>query len=302
MNNFICIFSLVLALTIVTVQSTENLTAPVYATYFQDIIPDDRIVKSVPQPELPHGRTGTGRIFRGKDVSLDKQNEYKYQCKLVTKKPRGVFGCGGTIIGTRLVLTAAHCLYNGLYTTVYFGLLNQYDRKSAQQQRLHPSDWIMHPKYDDTEIRNDVALLLLPLPIQFNDIIGKVILPPANHLCPHFAGSSVIISGWGALDDANSAPKILQYANVKVAPPEQCQSIYTTAFLRESMICADATNAGTCQGDSGGPMIWNNNGHPTVIGVVSFGAENCEHSTHRVFTCVARFVKWIIMHGQNHFL
>ena len=41
------------------------------------------------------------------------------------------------------------------------------------------------------------------------------------------------------------------------------------------MICADGMNKNTCGGDSGGPLLANINGKFTLVGITSWGPEEC---------------------------
>ena len=60
------------------------------------------------------------------------------------------------------------------------------------------------------------------------------------------------------------------------------------------MICASFGCKDTCSGDSGGPMTYFINGKPTLVGVTSWGSEQCGTTGYPgVYTEVAAYVNWI---------
>ncbi len=66
------------------------------------------------------------------------------------------FMCSATMITKRVVLTAAHCAQDavGNYTVIFGSTVNSSTRRSVSEK------WV-HPQYNSTYIRNDIALLRL---------------------------------------------------------------------------------------------------------------------------------------------
>ena len=88
--------------------------------------------------------------------------------------------CGGTIIDELTIVTAAHCIVSQdpSKTRVYVGL---HDRsKLSKSDYYTPSNIYIHPKYDKTNIRNDIAVIQLETNITFSDRVSPVCLPRAN--------------------------------------------------------------------------------------------------------------------------
>ncbi|KAF4517251.1 hypothetical protein B566_EDAN011635 [Ephemera danica] len=92
--------------------------------------------------------------------------------------------------------------------------------------------------------------------------------------------------------------KELRYVNVTVITNRECKNSFGP-IITSSKLCTDSLNAngneGTCNGDSGGPLIITepSDGEPTLIGVVSFGAESCEAGVPSAYTRVTSHLDWI---------
>lgn len=71
--------------------------------------------------------------------------------------------CGGTVIGDRWILTAAHCTYGAVNITVKLGAHDVSANSSdANQQAFLAKSFITHPLWRYGDVENDVALIELP--------------------------------------------------------------------------------------------------------------------------------------------
>lgn len=85
-------------------------------------------------------------------------------------------------------------------------------------------------------------------------------------------------------------PKILQYTELKTMSTLSCLKTYPFLIFRRSVICVEGEEErSACQGDSGGPLISND----SLIGLTSFGSQNCPEGAPQVFTKIAKYAKWI---------
>ncbi len=84
--------------------------------------------------------------------------------------------CGGSIISSSWVITAAHCIrdYKASQIKIYAGSIRL---RSGNQNRV-ASRVIMHPFYQSARYENDIALLQLSSPLTMNDSnIGVICIP-----------------------------------------------------------------------------------------------------------------------------
>ncbi|CAD5125951.1 DgyrCDS14133 [Dimorphilus gyrociliatus] len=214
-------------------------------------------------------------------------NEFPYQVSIYIFK---VHNCGGVILNTNWVLTAAHCVSSG--STIGVEVLSGYHKRSqphGPEQTSNVLQIINHEEYEDPlEHSNDIALLRLATPLVFNENVA----PACSPRSVDYVDKIVTISGWGGTYSGSPATDELRYTNVRVWSNTDCEGPYPDE-IDDSMICASAPGRDTCQMDSGGPMAFNNNGKFEIVGLTSWG-EGCALPTHPgVYAKVSVQLDWI---------
>lgn len=108
-------------------------------------------------------------------------NQYPWMALLMY---RDQFYCGGSVINSRYVLTAAHCIDKFDISKMSVRIL-EHDWKSTNEtktQDFKVEYTLKHIGYSTTNYNNDIALIKLKTPIRFQDSMRPVCLPePSNY-------------------------------------------------------------------------------------------------------------------------
>ncbi|QDE70355.1 peptidase S1 [Myxococcus xanthus] len=90
--------------------------------------------------------------------------------------------CGGSLIrvGNKdesdIVVTAAHCVYDGTSGLTVVAGAHNFNRPSPSQQVVAARKTVYHPEYDPDTTANDVAVVVLDKPIKFTSAVQPVCL------------------------------------------------------------------------------------------------------------------------------
>ncbi|NWY63450.1 TRY2 protein, partial [Chionis minor] len=113
-------------------------------------------------------------------------NSVPYQVSLNS----GYHFCGGSLIASQWVLSAAHCYKSRIQ--VQLGKHNLALTESTQQL-ISSAKVIQHPSYSSRTLDNDIMLIKLATPAKLNRAVQTVPLPTS---CVA-TGTTCLISGWG---------------------------------------------------------------------------------------------------------
>ncbi|XP_071050951.1 phenoloxidase-activating factor 1-like isoform X2 [Onthophagus taurus] len=198
--------------------------------------------------------------------------------------------CGGVLINNLYVLTSGHCVDE---LKLNFKLkLNTHNRFSSNQIILNQKNIIRHPNYakeSTNNIINDLALIKLETPINFEDKIYPICLPHPSSDYTRKIGS---ILGWGLNENATTS-NVLKRGEVQIMSEDYCLKSMVGKFYHESMLCGFSNSSDACQGDSGGPLFYqNSDGQHELIGLISWGFL-CGTEMPGIYTKIAHFMDWI---------
>jgi len=214
------------------------------------------------------------RLLRIVGGVATEKHEYPWQVVVTssdTDMPSGF--CGGSILSSRTILTAAHC-FNREPAMDHTVVVAEHDWTVTGdgEQRMKVCNSVDHPNYDDKTINYDFAILTLCEDIVFNKNASPVCLPskPEND----YANVPAIVSGWGHNAEGFNQLEQLMEVNVNTTTNTECKAAYSPSEITDSMICASNPGKDSCGNDSGGPLITDEGGYYSQIGVVSWG-EGC---------------------------
>lgn len=239
-------------------------------TPINETIPEN--IRDEFKSKLSGTKSKSGRIAFGKTpypgqfpymALLNIRTNYKYQ---------SVMSCGGTLVSSNFILSAASCLQSVRAIDIWMG---SNDRNTLTIHR-NGIGYVNNPLYKSIGSENsehDISIIRLQYPVA----LTPVQLPKKCSICDSFEGVLMITAGWGGTTN-------LMYTQVTGAPISQCGSIRSDKF-----ICAKGLeNSGNVLGDNGGPLLSAN----TIIGVVSF-QYGYGSNKYNGYTRVDRYLDWV---------
>ncbi|XP_048001508.1 CLIP domain-containing serine protease HP8-like [Leguminivora glycinivorella] len=203
--------------------------------------------------------------------------------------------CGGTLIGKRHVVTAAHCAK--IKAHMYKVRLGEYNLRTkkdcvegvcSKTTEIEVTDVTIHPSYDGSS--HDIAVLTLGSDAPYTDFIRPICFPSTPA-----ANATFVTAGWGEV------PKTNEYSDVKkkIEPLPQwnftdCVNAYKYTDLPQDVICAGgADGIDTCRGDSGGPLVQHKM-RAELAGVTSKGFVVCgTEGKPGIYTNFLTYVDWV---------
>ena len=172
--------------------------------------------------------------------------------------------CGGSVISSTWVITAAHCVQGEQANKVKVVTGRTNLGNTSQGQSIQAAQIVVNPNYDGHGF--DAALIRLSTATT----APPITVATASHDSFEVAGTVLRVIGWG--DQTNTlgltATNQLREVDVKVVADNQCGQT-NFGFDAPTGVCASDILKDSCQGDSGGPMF--HNATRVLIGLVSYG-------------------------------
>ncbi|XP_030554491.1 trypsin alpha-like [Drosophila novamexicana] len=234
-----------------------------------------------------HISRSNNRIVNGVPISI---RDAPWQ---VSIQALGHHICGGSIISSKTIITAAHCV---LYIPAFLLQVragSKYWNRGGQL--LHVAQVKRHPNYGTNPTKNDIAIVRLDQRLNYTRNSYRIRLAKETPK----RGTVASVSGWGLQNEnATVGSRNLQMATLRIIDRRTCQmSKYAILGKKvyKGMICATSSARDACQGDSGGPLVVDNQ----LVGIVSWGI-GCARKGHPgVYTDVAHYREWIFKYVRR---
>ncbi|EDW78198.1 uncharacterized protein Dwil_GK24137 [Drosophila willistoni] len=241
------------------------------------------LCKGSPDLEFPFGR-----IVNGVETSIE---AHPYQVSVQTIQ--GSHFCGGSLINSNTVVTAAHCMQR--YTSSQMQVRLGSTLRNEGGEVVSVKNFKFHENYNKTLMINDVAVIKLSSPVRQTSrvrIIDLAEVTPSS-------GTPAVVTGWGTTCYLFcSSPNTLLEVELQLLTEEDCAADtfkYGEAKILPTMVCAKAEKKDACQGDSGGPLVANNQ----LVGVVSWGNGCARNNYPGVYADVASLRQWILATAEE---
>ncbi|ODN06574.1 Transmembrane protease serine 11A, partial [Orchesella cincta] len=233
------------------------------------------------------------------------KSQFPWVVALVERKLNGsaIHFCGGTLISSKLVLTATHCFSRRQIsqTEVWlnernFLLVTDVDHPTIKIKALR---LIVHPNYNPIMNYNDIVLVELSEHVNITERYLRPICLPRDQ--SYDEKEYAFTAGWGQISRVGPKSDELRHVCLPLLSHADCINKTVSYYknrVNEYMICAgDIKNGGrdACPGDSGGPLFveaGEANRH-YLVGIVSWGEQCGLKKRPGVYTRVSRYLPWI---------
>ncbi|KAL9696848.1 hypothetical protein quinque_000289 [Culex quinquefasciatus] len=218
------------------------------------------------------------------------------------------FRCGASLISSKVLLTAGHCLLKvdgrtALHSKDVLASLSRHnilDWSEPTSKTVTPRDLIIHPSFSGDTFDYDIGIVTLPEPIIFTSSIRPICLWNNSLEESLLVGQLGTVVGWGFSHPEGTISETPKQVQLQIVSEVDCirsdPGLQLTTSART--FCAGGNGTGPCQGDSGSGLYLAQ-GHSWVLrGIVSHSlldpqTGKCDTRKYSVYTDVAKYRGWL---------
>lgn len=242
-----------------TTTTTEEASSPSLNRTYLNYLDDTCGVSDFRRPQ------STGLIKGGMVVSRGQfpwLTAYFYTGKYSTE-----FICGGSLISSKLIITAAHCIEGpeadstvrkAEHSTFFIGK-NKLDSLTGEMFYVTSTAAFLHVhpnwKAGAKLYENDIAIAVLVKKVEFNKYVKPICIWRDTTSYEDIINKPGIVTGWGKTDELAISSSAAMYVKIPAVSNEKCLRSHQRFFdlLADNAFCAGIkdSNIGPCSGDSG---------------------------------------------------
>ncbi|XP_015782537.1 serine proteinase stubble isoform X1 [Tetranychus urticae] len=231
--------------------------------------------------------------------------EYPWQAAILKRlgPADSLYVCGGTLISSQWIATAAHCIKSNRAEDLK-ARLGEWDVHRDDEFYPHVEKFVdeivIHPEYYPGNLINDIALIRLESPVDLNSPnIAPACIPSSYE---NFVGSRCWVTGWGkdSFGTQGEYQSVLKEVDVPILSHTDCeQTLRQTRLgpyyqLHPGFLCAGGEpGKDACEGDGGSPLVCDVGGIWKVAGLVSWGIGCGQPGVPGVYVNVGHYNQWI---------
>ncbi|XP_023934261.1 trypsin-like [Bicyclus anynana] len=241
------------------------------------------------------------RIYNADEVAS--VEDYPFLAALLVNKQ---LWCGGVIIDSDKILTAAHCLqlqYNNRFFREYVKMLSVRigsSNATAGGEVYRVTEIFFHPNYKPKTLEFNFAVLGLHKNISYDKEDLKVlkIAYSTDRNVP--TDAKITFLGWGSVLSSSGlgGQVLLQKLDLPIYDLADCQEIYGRNLVTRTNFCAGFITLAknVCNHDAGGPAVMNGQ----LVGILSFSSKRCDTVDQpAVFSAVGAIAPWLETLGEK---
>lgn len=267
-----------------------------------------------PKATLPRpNECGIGQSDRLYGGNVPFLGEFPWTALIQYRKPNGdlLFSCGGSLINSRYVLTAAHCISGIPKNWKIVGVrLGEHDLSKAgpdceEDECADPhidvaiEKLIVHEDHNN-EPRSqwdDIALIRFDRDVTFSPYISPICLPIDDEVrTGNKTGLRVTEVGWSRTVESRISDTKMR-SDLEILNHSECDTAYQPqgVTLRDTQLCVSRPKHGDiCHGIAGSSLMQRVGALNYLIGITSFGPTGCGNKNiPDVYTNVPSYIEWI---------